>query len=108
MRLPPATSAKEPPVKTRLAAALLALAAIALPACKAQQGAGDPQPTFPIHAAFYYPWFPGSWTQQGVFPYSNYTPSAGYYNSGDPTLIARHIAAMQYAGMDAGIASWWG
>lgn len=95
-------------MKTRFVAALLALAAVALPACKAQTGAPDVQPQFPIRAAFYYPWFPGSWRQQGIFPYSNFTPTLGYYDSGSPQVIAQHIQAMQYAGLDAGIASWWG
>src|SRR5262249_12568435 len=31
-------------------------------------GGGDPQPSFPIRAAFYYPWFPEAWTQGGVYP----------------------------------------
>jgi hypothetical protein len=31
-----------------------------------------------------------------------------YYDSGDLTLIKKHIAAMQYGHIQAGIASWWG
>ena len=67
----------------------------------------DIQPTFPIRAAFYYPWFPEAWTQQGTFPYTNYTPSIGFY---DPTLqtVINQQNAMQYGGIQAGIASWWG
>src|SRR4051812_27720193 len=38
---------------------------------------------FPIKAAFFYPWFPQSWTQLGVYPYTNYHPSLGYYSSID-------------------------
>jgi hypothetical protein len=70
--------------------------------------AADPQPSFPIRAAFAYPWFPEAWTQLGIYPYTNYTPSLGYYNSSNAGVIASQIGAMQYAGMDAGIASWWG
>jgi hypothetical protein len=68
----------------------------------------DVQPGFPIRAAFYYPWFPEAWTQLGISPYSNYTPSLGYYDSSQASVIANHIDAMQAAGLDAGIASWWG
>jgi len=68
----------------------------------------DVQPTFPIRAAFYYPWFPEAWTQQGMHPYSHYTPTLGFYDSSDKTIEAKHVAAMRAAGLDAGIASWWG
>ncbi|MDQ1479657.1 MAG: hypothetical protein QOI44_518, partial [Actinomycetota bacterium] len=70
--------------------------------------AADPQPTFPIRAAFAYPWFPEAWSQGGVAHYTNYTPSLGWYDSSDSSVIASQIGAMQYAGMEAGIASWWG
>ena len=66
------------------------------------------QPTFPIRAAFYYPWFPEAWTQQSITPYTNYTPSLGYYSSADQTILKKHIAMMQYGNIQAGIASWWG
>jgi hypothetical protein len=65
---------------------------------------GDPA----IRAAFYYPWFPEGWTQDGVFPFTAYHPSLGYYGSSDRSVVQRHIAAMQYGNIDAGIASWWG
>jgi phosphoesterase family protein/glycosyl hydrolase family 99 len=68
----------------------------------------DVQPGFPIRAAFYYPWFPESWTQLGIYPYTNYHPSAGYYDSSSATTIIGHISAMQYGGIQAGILSWWG
>src|SRR5690348_11942458 len=70
--------------------------------------ATDPQPAFPIRAAFAYPWFPEAWTQGGTTHYSNYTPSLGLYDSSSASVIQNQIAAMQYGGMDAGIASWWG
>jgi hypothetical protein len=63
---------------------------------------------FPIRAAFYYPWFPESWDQSGLNPYSHYQPTLGYYSEDDPTVIAQHIAAMQYGKIQAGIVSWWG
>ena len=66
------------------------------------------QPSFPIRAAFYYPWFPEAWTQKGIYPYSNYTPQLGYYSSTDQNILKQHIAMMQYGNIQAGIASWWG
>jgi len=61
-----------------------------------------------VRAAFYYPWYPGAWTQGSVYPFSNYTPSLGYYSSDDENVIRQQIGAMQYANLDAGIISWWG
>ena len=66
-----------------------------------------PTPTpdipMPIRSAFYYPWFPTTWGA-GTF----YKPDLGFYNSSNPLLIQAHIAAMQYANVRMGIASWWG
>jgi hypothetical protein len=61
-----------------------------------------------IRAAFYYPWFPQAWNQGGVYPYTNYLPSPGYYNSSDLTTVKNQIKAMQYGKISAGISSWWG
>jgi hypothetical protein len=66
------------------------------------------QPSFPIRAAFYYPWYPEAWKQQSYYPYTNYTPSLGLYSSRDVDILKQHIAMMQHAHIDAGIASWWG
>ncbi len=71
-------------------------------------GGTDWQPSFPIRATFYYPWFPEAWTQQGIYPYTNYTPQLGYYSSKDQSILKQHIAMMQYGNIDAAIASWWG
>ena len=68
----------------------------------------DWQPSFPIRAAFYYPWFPEAWTQLGIMPYTNYTPSLGYYSASDQTILKKHIDMMNYGNIQAGIASWWG
>jgi hypothetical protein len=62
----------------------------------------------PLRAAFYYPWFPQAWFQNGVYPFTYYHPSLGFYDSSNRNVIKRHVAAMQYAHLDAGIASWWG
>lgn len=67
-----------------------------------------PQPEPPIRAAFYYPWFPEAWTQNGSFPYTKFKPTGGFYDSSDPAIVARHIGAMTYARLHAGIVSWWG
>ncbi len=68
----------------------------------------DWQPSFPIRAAFYYPWFPEGWNQQGMRPFTHYHPSLGRYDVRSPSVLAAHIHAMRYAGLQAGIASWWG
>ena len=64
--------------------------------------------SFPIRAAFYYPWFPQSWNQQGMNPFTHYHPSLGFYSQDEPAIIAQQIAAMQYGKIQLGIASWWG
>ena len=62
--------------------------------------------SFPIQAAFYYPWFAEAWNQQGYNPFSWFTPTLGYY--GTSAVAAQHVTSMQGAGIRAGIASWWG
>lgn len=69
-------------------------------------GPGGTSLRFPIMAAFYYPWFAEAWKQQGYNPFSWYTPSIGFYAT--TTAIKGQIAAMQAAGIRAGISSWWG
>jgi hypothetical protein len=78
------------------------------PQDKSSTNGPDIQPTFPIRAAFYYPWYPEAWKQQGFYPYTNYNPTLGIYSSVDQKTLKQHIAMMQYAHIDAGIASWWG
>ena len=68
----------------------------------------DVQPSFPIRAAFYYPWFPEAWNQQGMNPFTKYHPSLGFYDSSSTSVIEQHVRAMRYGGIEAGIASWWG
>src|SRR5262245_42255202 len=70
-------------------------------------GGGDIQPALPIRAAFYYPWFPDTWGPSGD-RFTNYHPSLGWYDSSNVGVVSQHIAAMQYGGIQAGIASWWG
>ena len=66
------------------------------------------QPSFPIRAAFYYPWFPEAWNQQGINPYTKYTPTLGSYRSNDPATIQKHIRSLEYGLVEAVISSWWG
>jgi hypothetical protein len=61
----------------------------------------------PLRAAFYYPWFPEGWSQQGLTPFTHYHPTLGWYDS-SRTVVRQQIAAMQYGNIQAGIASWWG
>jgi hypothetical protein len=68
----------------------------------------DVQPALPIRAAFYYPWFPEAWNQLGIFPYTHYRPTAGFYDGSATSVIQDHVRAMTYGGIQAGIASWWG
>ena len=74
----------------------------------ATPAATDVQPGFPIRAAFYYPWFPEAWNQQGFNPFTKYHPALGFYDSSSTAVIQSHIASMQAAGLTAGISSWWG
>ena len=64
-------------------------------------------PPATIRAAFYYPWFPDAWTQQGLSPFTNYVPTRGYYST-DVATVSAQIADLQYAGVTLGIASWFG
>ena len=79
-----------------------------VPNVKAAPVAAKLQQQSSIRAAFYYPWFPEAWTQLGVFPYANYHPSLGNYDSSDQAILKKHIQAMQYGNIQAGISSWWG
>lgn len=66
------------------------------------------QPTAPIRAAFFYPWFPQAWKQQGIFPYTNYHPSLGYYGSTDDAIVDQQLTMARQAHLDVFISSWWG
>jgi len=63
---------------------------------------------FPIRAAFFYPWFPEAWNQQGISPFTRYSPSNGFYDSSNAATIQGQIRAMQYGQIQVGISSWWG
>jgi hypothetical protein len=65
------------------------------------------EPSFPIRAAFYYPWFPETWGS-GSSKYTHYHPTAGFYSSDDTAVIARHLDELRYGNIQVGISSWWG
>ena len=84
--------------------------AVALLACLAVVVGSERSPTpipsapgFPVHAAFYYPWYPETehWA-------THYHPVAGRYESGDESIVEQHVLLAERAGLDAFIASWWG
>ncbi len=60
----------------------------------------------PVRGAFYYSWYPQTWTVKDK-PI-HFTPILGKYDSGDETVIARHLAMMDYAKINLAIASWSG
>jgi hypothetical protein len=67
------------------------------------------QPTFPIRAAFFYPWFPQVWAGDGqAGGRTNYGPTLGYYSSQDAATIDRQLELAAGAHLQAFIASWWG
>jgi hypothetical protein len=61
---------------------------------------------FPVRAAFYYPWFPETWTVRGH--HVQYRPTLGYYDSSDAAVARSHVRQLQYGRFEAAIASWWG
>jgi hypothetical protein len=57
-------------------------------------------------AAFYYPWYPATWTVNGA--HVAYHPLLGYYNSSSASVVDRHVQMLNYANVDVAIASWFG
>jgi hypothetical protein len=96
-----------PPTAPRSVVAIARSAGIALP-FRIRLPAGAAQPPLPIRAAFYYPWFPQAWSQQGIDPFTHFHPSSGFYSSADEALLRRHVNELLYAGVEAGIVSWFG
>ena len=60
----------------------------------------------PLRGAFYYSWYPQTWTVGGEHVF--YQPQLGYYTSEDEEVVEQHIEDMDYAKIDVAIASWWG
>ncbi len=80
------------------------MALIVLPSAAGGAAGWQDQPRFPIRAAFYYPWYPETWTVGGQ-PI-HYRPTLGLYRSADVAVRRKHIRALDYAGFDAAISSW--
>jgi hypothetical protein len=62
--------------------------------------------SFPVRAAFYYPWYPETWTVRGH--HVRYRPTLGYYDSSNSAVVRSHVRQLQYGRFEAAIASWWG
>ena len=60
---------------------------------------------FPLRGAFYYPWYPQTWSVGGAHVF--YRPELGYYSSDSEAVAAQHIEDMDYAKIDVAIYSWW-
>ena len=56
--------------------------------------------------AFYYPWYPATWTVNGA--HVAYHPLLGYYSSSSLRVVDRHVRTLNYAKVDVAIASWFG
>lgn len=63
--------------------------------------------TFPVRGAFYYAWYPQTWTVS-TGETARFKPDLGYYVSGDPKVIDSHIDQLEYGKFDVGIISWFG
>jgi hypothetical protein len=85
--------------------AVLVAAAVALGGGRAEASRAT---STPIRAIFYYPWFPGAWRQQGMYPFTHYHPTLGYYDGTSRSVIDQHLAWIKGARLNALIASWWG
>ena len=59
-------------------------------------------------AGFYYPWFPEAWNQQGINPFTHYTPSLGVCDTSLCATDAGQVQAMHHGFLRAVRASWWG
>jgi hypothetical protein len=66
-----------------------------------------PPPTAGVtRAAFFYPWFPATWSVNGA--HVKYKPAPGYYSSDDASVVDGHVRSLDYGKINVAIASWWG
>jgi hypothetical protein len=67
------------------------------------------QPTPPITAAFFYPWYSQpslNWYTVNGMPFTHYHPVFGFYNSTDDSIIDQQLQLAKDAGIQAMISSW--
>ncbi len=67
------------------------------------------QPTPPITAAFFYPWYSQpslNWYAVNGMPFTHYHPVFGFYNSTDDRVIDQQLQLAKRAGIQAMISSW--
>jgi hypothetical protein len=99
---------------TALVVASLVVMTIGLVAAPSASAASAPppppsgyQPTPPITAAFFYPWYSQnqSWFANGV-SFTHYHPTLGFYNTTDDRIIDQQLRLANGAGIQAMISSW--
>lgn len=62
---------------------------------------------YPLRGAFYYAWYPETWTVNGKRVF--FRPTLGNdYSNNDPVVQQAHVDALDYIHVDVAIASWWG
>mmetsp|Transcript_1303 Transcript_1303/g.1685 ORF Transcript_1303/g.1685 Transcript_1303/m.1685 type:complete len:466 (-) Transcript_1303:410-1807(-) len=62
---------------------------------------------YPLRGAFYYAWYPETWTVNGKSVF--YRPTLGNeYSNNDPIVQQAHVDALDYIHVDVSIVSWWG
>jgi len=78
-----------------------------LPRSEYYDGPPNTSLQYPLRGAFYYAWYPETWSVNGK-PVS-YSPTLGKkYSNGDPVVQRTHINALNHIHVDVAIVSWWG
>mmetsp|Transcript_6775 Transcript_6775/g.9891 ORF Transcript_6775/g.9891 Transcript_6775/m.9891 type:complete len:459 (+) Transcript_6775:166-1542(+) len=62
--------------------------------------------SFPIRGAFYYPWYPETWSVDGHDV--DFQPTLGKYHSSNGKIQREHVNALKYIHTEVAIASWFG
>ncbi|MBV8305452.1 MAG: hypothetical protein JOZ04_14670 [Acidimicrobiia bacterium] len=100
---PPTSSAPAPPRPATTSAPHSSSSAPRTTAAPRPAPPPPPPPTG-FTAAFYYGWYPSSFSNPGT----KYHPTDGAYDSNNLGEVQHQISEMRYAGMQGAIASWWG
>jgi glycosyl hydrolase family 99 len=103
------STGNEPMPRTTFALFAVAILFLA-PAAKAAQ----PSPS--QRCAFYYPWFPETWTVNGQHVSGSdspqvgdgFYPRLGFYSSTTQRVIDQHIRWSDYGRLNCQVSSWWG